>query len=85
VSLGGMFIETENPLPLGSAIIVRFNLGKNDRVVRAAATVAYHVERLGMGVMFTEIDPSDRDAIQEYIQSVAAAPKVQSVTSEAAQ
>jgi c-di-GMP-binding flagellar brake protein YcgR len=82
VSLGGMFIETANPLPVGSAIIVRFNLGENDRVVRANAKIAYLIERLGMGVVFTEIEAADREAIQQYIQTAAAAPKPQPGASE---
>lgn len=82
VSLGGMFIETTDPLPVGSDIIVRFNLGQNDRVVTATAQVAYHAEKMGMGVMFTTIDPSDREAIQEYIASVAASLKAQTADSE---
>jgi hypothetical protein len=28
-----------------------------------------------MGVMFTEIDPQDRDAIQEYVESMPALPE----------
>jgi hypothetical protein len=37
--------------------------------------VAYCVEKMGMGVMFTEIDQEDRDAIQEYVESVPALPE----------
>jgi len=69
VSLGGMFIETTEPLPLGSCVTVRFNLGQNDRVVTATAQVAYHVEKMGMGVTFLEIEPDDRDAIRQYVVS----------------
>jgi c-di-GMP-binding flagellar brake protein YcgR len=82
VSLGGMFIETTDPLPVGSCITVRFNLGHNDRVVTAIAQVAYHVEKMGMGVMFKEIEPKDREAIEEYVKSVAALPTVQVAESE---
>lgn len=70
VSLGGMFIETANPLPVGSPLTVRFNLDHRDRVVTAAAHVAYHVEKMGMGILFTSIESQDRDAIQEYVESL---------------
>ena len=70
ISLGGMFIETADPLPVGSPLTVRFNLDHRDRVVTAAAHVAYHVEKMGMGILFTEIEPQDRDAIQEYVESL---------------
>ena len=84
VSLGGMFIETDDPLPVGSTITVRFNLGQNDRVVSATALVAYHAGKMGMGVTFAEIEPADRDAIHEYIRSSADLPKYQVAGAEPA-
>jgi c-di-GMP-binding flagellar brake protein YcgR len=71
VSLGGMFIETALPLPIGSTVTVRFNLDQKDKVVTATAEVAYHVEKMGMGVLFTEMGPSDRQAIREYVESLS--------------
>ena len=75
ISLGGMFIETTAPLPVGSLLTVRFNLNNKDRVVTATAHVAYHVEKMGMGILFTEIGPEDRDAIREYVESMPGPPK----------
>lgn len=72
VSMSGMFIETTDPLPVGSTFTVRFNLDFKDRVVTAAAQVTYHVEKMGMGVLFTEVEPEDREAIREYIESTPA-------------
>jgi uncharacterized protein (TIGR02266 family) len=82
ISPGGMFIETTVPLPVGTLLTVRFNLNNKDRVVTATAQVAYQVEKMGMGILFTEIDPEDRDAIQEYVKSVAVPPKSGSATSK---
>ena len=70
ISPGGMFIETDTLLPVGTLLTVRFNLTNLDRVVTATAYVAYHIEKMGMGVLFREIEPADRDAIQEYVQSL---------------
>jgi len=75
ISPGGMFIETTDLMPVGSLLTVRFNLNNLDRVVTATAHVAYHIEKLGMGVLFSEIDPEDRDAIQEYVQSAPLPPE----------
>jgi Tfp pilus assembly protein PilZ len=72
VSLGGMFIETAIPLPIGSTITVRFNLDQKEKVVTAIAEVAYHVERMGMGVLFTQMSRPDRDAIREYVETLQA-------------
>jgi c-di-GMP-binding flagellar brake protein YcgR len=75
ISIGGMFIETDNHLPVGSALTVRFNLDQKDKVVTATAHVAYHVEKMGMGVLFTDIEPEDQEAIQKYLESLPALPE----------
>lgn len=75
ISLGGMFIETTEPLPVGSTLTVRFNLDAKDKVVKAAGHVAYVIENMGMGILFTEIDPSDRDAISEYMEGLPGVPQ----------
>ncbi|MGA3323227.1 MAG: PilZ domain-containing protein [Terriglobia bacterium] len=75
ISPGGMFIETNIPLPVGSLLTVRFNLNNKDRVVTATAHVAYHVEKMGMGILFSEIGPEDRDAIRQYVENVQVPPK----------
>ena len=72
ISLGGMFIETNEPLPVGSALTVRFNLEQRDKVVTASAKVTYQIEKMGMGVVFTEIGQEDCDAIRHYLESLPA-------------
>jgi c-di-GMP-binding flagellar brake protein YcgR len=84
ISLCGMFIETTTPFPVGSPLIVRFNLDNKDRVVKAAAVVSYQVQKMGMGIFFTEIEPHDRDAVQEYMESEPALPKTEWPLSRAA-
>jgi c-di-GMP-binding flagellar brake protein YcgR len=82
VSPGGMFIETTNPLPVGSPLTVRFNLDQKDTVVTATAQVAYHVEKMGMGIIFSEIGPQDLEAIQEYVESAPVPAQSESATSK---
>ena len=84
LSLGGMFVETTDPLPEGAILTVRFNLDQKDRVVTATAKVTYNIEKMGMGILFMEINPQDRDAIQEYIESVPTAPDFESARSQSA-
>ncbi len=72
ISPGGMFIETTETLPPGSLITVRFNLNNKDKVVTARAQVAYAVEKMGWGILFQDIEPDDRDAIREYVESMPA-------------
>jgi c-di-GMP-binding flagellar brake protein YcgR len=73
VSRGGMFVETRDPLPIGSEITIRFHLGDEGPIVVALAEVKYHVTKLGMGVHFLELSAADRKRIDEY---VAKAPKL---------
>lgn len=69
ISLAGMFVETKHPLPVGSPLLVRVNLDEKDKVVITAACVAYHVEKMGMGILFSELPPQHRAAIEEYVES----------------
>jgi c-di-GMP-binding flagellar brake protein YcgR len=69
LSLCGMFLETKDPPPVGSALMVRFNLDDKDGVVTTTARVAYLIEKTGMGVLFSELSPAHRAAIEEYIDS----------------
>ena len=84
ISLGGMFIETPDPLPVGSTLTVRFNLDQMDKVVTATAQVAYLVEKMGMGILFAEITAQDLDAIQEYVEDLPAQPNPASAESKSA-
>jgi hypothetical protein len=39
---------------------------------------------MGMGILFTAIDPQDHAAIQEYVESLPPPPKTKSATSKLA-
>jgi hypothetical protein len=67
VSLGGMFVETSDPLPVETMLNVRFNLDDDGPVVIAMARVAYQVMKLGMGVEFLELAPGDIERLEAYI------------------
>ncbi len=67
VSTGGMFVESKEPLPVGSQLKLRFNLDDEGPVVLAAAEVTYAVTKLGMGIQFTDLAPTDRERVQAYV------------------
>ncbi len=67
LSLCGTFIETKELPPVGSPLMLRFNLDEKGRVVITSAHVAYHIEKMGMGVLFSELSPAHRNAIEDYI------------------
>jgi len=84
ISVAGMFIETTAPLPVGTPFTVRFNLDQKDKVITAEAVVNYLLEKMGMGVLFTEIEPQDREAIKEYVESTPALLGLETARSESA-
>lgn len=65
VSAGGMFVETNTPLPTGSILTLRFNLDNQASVV-SKGVVTYQVRKFGMGVHFLDLTPEDRKSIEEY-------------------
>ncbi len=67
VSIGGMFIETREPLAIGARVNLRFNLDDNDPIVVVVAEVTYEVVKLGMGVQFIDIAPHDQKRIEAYV------------------
>jgi c-di-GMP-binding flagellar brake protein YcgR len=72
ISAGGMFIETDKPVPVNSKLDLLFHLDDGGPIVRAQAEVLYVVAKLGMGVRFTEISPADRNRIEAYVAKVRA-------------
>jgi uncharacterized protein (TIGR02266 family) len=71
ISLGGLFISTEEPIRAGTRMVVRFELPNKHRVI-AVSRVCYVRKGQGLGVEFLSLDPEDREEIEEYIASLKA-------------
>ena len=84
ISLGGMFIETTDLLPVGSVLTVRFNIDQREKIVSATARVTYQIEKMGIGVIFTEIEEEDCDAIRKYLEAMPSASANSSANSQSA-
>ncbi len=67
LSVGGMFIETKELLSEGSGLKIRFHLDDGGPVVVATAEVRYAVEKLGVGVQFFDLPPTDRSRIDAFV------------------
>ncbi|MBN2803421.1 MAG: PilZ domain-containing protein [Deltaproteobacteria bacterium] len=73
---GGIFVSTFEPKPKGSEVVINFKLPGN-RAVSAKGIVQFVREynpmvpdtAPGMGVKFTALMPSDKKAIEEFMQS----------------
>lgn len=67
ISVGGMFIETSKPVAADSNLKLRFNLDDGGPTVITAAEVRYAVDKLGIGVQFVDLLPSDQGRIGMYV------------------
>lgn len=65
ISAMGCYVDTINPLPGGTA--VRVKIFNETQSFEAAATVAYSLRNLGMGLSSGEVPPSSRDVLQEWL------------------
>lgn len=73
VSLGGLFVESEIPLKVGTKMFLSFSLGDESSLIRTTGEVV-RLEKLaatypgvsGLGLRFLDLDESDRKAIEKY-------------------
>jgi uncharacterized protein (TIGR02266 family) len=77
LSTGGVFLETDNPMPVDTPLIAEFVLPHNNRTISCRAKVAWvnHPELIknpglptGIGLQFVDISMADIDAIRDYIK-----------------
>ncbi len=68
ISLGGMFIETELPRPLGEELRVYITLPGGKREMCLPAIVRW-LSREGMGIQFLLLGAADTHDITEYTAS----------------
>lgn len=76
ISEGGVFVETEDPLPLGSRIHLKISLVHQELMyIDALGEVVHFTEKngaapaKGMGVRFIEINPESKQFIREFVLS----------------
>jgi uncharacterized protein (TIGR02266 family) len=69
ISRGGLAIRTTSPLEPGTVVKVRFRLPGGKKEIEGDASVAWTDRRLGMGIQFTKLEPSDQMLVDEFVQS----------------
>jgi uncharacterized protein (TIGR02266 family) len=77
ISLGGIFLESDIPLKIGTRVFLSFTLRETERPIRATAQVM-RVERaasddlpvLGMGIQFTDLPEESKQRILDFIGTV---------------
>ena len=66
---GGIAIRTTSPLDPGAAARVRFRLPAGPREIEIEARVSWSDRRVGMGLQFEKVDPTDQSAIDQFVDS----------------
>ena len=69
VGKGGLGIRTMSPLEPPARLRVRFRIPGSKRDVDADARVAWSDRRVGMGVQFEKVEPSDQAALDDFVDS----------------
>ena len=74
VSLGGMFLESKQPLAIGTTVNLRFRIPTQPEMVEVAADVRWVVtkpgsDELGIGVRFQGLRARDVWALNRFFQS----------------
>jgi len=75
ISQGGMFINTRTPLPVGTDVKILIQLpmiespiGLNGKVTRVVGLESSVRVVPGMGIQFTDIDPSKRQQLEDLVK-----------------
>lgn len=75
LSLGGMFIRTDEALELGAEMPIEFRLGEDYELIRGRGRVVWvrdeeldHEHPAGMGIRFLELTPGSRELIFKLVE-----------------
>jgi uncharacterized protein (TIGR02266 family) len=66
---GGIAIRTTSPLEPGATARVRFRLPAGPREIEVEARVSWSDRRVGMGLQFEKVEPTDQVAIDAFVDS----------------
>ena len=69
---GGCYIDTVSPFPPGTALMIKLVSGH--RAVVAKAAVIYAQTGMGMGLVFTELDATEKKKLDTWLQELGGEP-----------
>lgn len=80
ISAGGLFLESDIPVKLGTQVFLRFSLTPKARPIQATGEVVRVMRdqgetgqgKVGIGIRFIYIHPLDRELIQDFISQAGA-------------
>ena len=75
-TIGGMFIKTDRPLPVGTHFLLRFQLPGTPRAIETEARVRWTLPvevaapmTPGMGVRFARLSSQDRSTVESLLEN----------------
>jgi hypothetical protein len=68
LSLGGCFVCTSKPLPVGTR--VRITMSRKTQIVEALAVVRILKPRIGMGIEFIDLERPHSDILTRWLEQV---------------
>jgi uncharacterized protein (TIGR02266 family) len=71
VSVGGLFVSTKDPFPMGSEIAVALQLASGAKPLSTRGKVVYSLKGLGMGIQFAELSEDARVTLQKFVDEAA--------------
>jgi hypothetical protein len=73
IGVGGMYIETIIPYPIGTVLDLRFRLNNtDDPPINVLGSVLYSHRCLGIGIRFLDLKAEDRARIEKFIFAMTA-------------
>lgn len=69
IGLGGCFIDTTNPFPVGAKVRVTVRKGKHE--LNTQGVVVYSQHGLGMGISFADLASEQRKALNAWIGEIS--------------
>jgi len=82
ISKGGIFIQTESPLPIRSKIQLKIFLPDTKVTIAVKGMVAWNYDikkgsgkiSSGMGIRFVDLSPEGKAVLEEYVQQLSDSP-----------
>ena len=71
VSVGGMFINTQFPIPLDSELSLTFRLDPTEPAITCRGKVKFSRIGLGMGIQFLVLGRAAQQVLQEFVDESA--------------
>ncbi|HUC42205.1 MAG TPA: PilZ domain-containing protein [Candidatus Micrarchaeaceae archaeon] len=65
---GGCFVDTTNPLPVGSKVHVKLTKGKSD--FKTGGTVVYSQHGMGMGIAFLDLKDEQQSDLKGWLAGI---------------